>query len=218
MKAVIRFKGGPGSGNFGHSGRPGHVGGSGGGGGKISEENELAFVMLKLEPAIAAGIIQPEMASVIAKKAVETTELYGQPTNSAAANSYTNSAFRYGSTRFRDENKYSQPLQQEILKSAMPVSEIVYRGIGGRHAKDMAALSVGSEVTLQGHFTGVSRSQDIANMFGVDGGGITLTIQVTKGQPGLYISAETSEILLPGNSTFKKIGVDAFEYIGYVDG
>jgi len=31
VKAVIRFKGGPGSGNFGHSGRPGHVGGSGGG-------------------------------------------------------------------------------------------------------------------------------------------------------------------------------------------
>lgn len=31
MKAILRYKGGPGSGNFGHSGRPGEVGGSGGG-------------------------------------------------------------------------------------------------------------------------------------------------------------------------------------------
>lgn len=31
VKGKIAFKGGTGSGNFGHSGRPGHVGGSGGG-------------------------------------------------------------------------------------------------------------------------------------------------------------------------------------------
>ena len=34
MRMVIRYKGGPGSGNFGHTGRPGKVGGSASGGRK----------------------------------------------------------------------------------------------------------------------------------------------------------------------------------------
>ena len=50
MKATLVYKGGPGSGNFGHSGRPGKIGGSSGGsgGGKYYERDELALNYPKL--------------------------------------------------------------------------------------------------------------------------------------------------------------------------
>lgn len=192
MKILVKIKGGSGSGNFNHAGIPGHQGGS---------APKLFGIPDTWEWDSAAS---SRMQAV----SIETSELYGTPSNSVGSKLWTSAvSVWYGDDEFRGGwHPEAKNLQREILEHPLPRDEILYRGVYGDHSKELQSLAVGDEVVLE-RFSSTSRSQDVSHSFKMPGRDFSmLIIHAKEGTPALYIHAMASEFLLPAYTKLKVIG------------
>jgi len=196
-------KGGPGSGNYGHSGRPGLVGGSGGGEG-ISKVGDMVS---KFEDLRSRGFLtEVDDASwkTMARDAAKTAEMYGEPSTNEGAVAHTKAEnIWYGDNPlYGGWHPLAEGLQNAILASPLPINEVLYRGVYGRYVEDLLSIGVGEEFGIS-EFASTSRSMEIAKVFMRDvTKGALLIINAREGMPALYIHDLASEFLLPATAKF----------------
>lgn len=194
----VRFKGGPGSGNFGHAGRPGQVGGSAAGDGRSFSNAKDATNYLNGSTGINPSLSTEEDNALARYKGDTFFDV--------------NAILRGTSGGELSEEGY-EAMERDIslIDSAMNKSRLdddvtIWRGAGW-DVFDEDDLT-GSIITDDG-FPSTSLSKRIAESHA---DGVILKIHATKGSRGLNMerwkggTRGEAELLLPRNSKFRVVG------------